>query len=146
VTQSVGTAVSALGVVVAVTADPSRILVGGVALIAVVGGIVAAIYATKRKAELEAANGAAAAWKEERDAEKAKADRLDLALRDEIAARQQAESRTDIRRIEKLCADNHSDVLKILKGLEDALRANTTAVEFLAKQGLSPIIDRGATS
>jgi hypothetical protein len=136
VTQAIGTAVPSLGVVVA-SASASSVLLGGVAMISIVSGVVAAIYATKRSSELQAARGASAAWKEERDAEKAKVERLEEILRSEVAARQQAESRTDIRRLEAICADNHSDVVDLLKKLEDTLRANTTAVEFLAKQGMN---------
>lgn len=113
----------------------SENLVSAVSLIAVAGGVAAAVFTAKTRTErnvlatqLSAAEGAAEAWKLERDAEVAKAERLAADLRAESAARVAAEARTDITRIEQQVVDNHkqmlknhSDVIAMVGGLERIL-------------------------
>ena len=93
--------------------------VSAASLIAIVGGVAAAIFTAKTRTErnalltqVEIEKGAAEAWKTERDAEVAKAERLAHDLRSEAAARIAAESRTDITRIEKQVVDNHAQMLE----------------------------------
>lgn len=113
----------------------SQELTGGVALVAIVSGCAAAIFTAKTRAERNALmtevgvqRGAAEAWKTERDAEMARAERLALDLRNESAARIVAEARTDITRIEKQAVENnaqalsnHHDVLTLVAGLQSLL-------------------------
>lgn len=124
----------AASMLVATAASASSTLVSGLALIAVIGGVVSAIYTARCRTLLTTERGAAKAWREERDAEAAKADRLELALRDAEAARHAAEARTDITRLEKLVTSQHTDLMAILGAVKDSLHAATTAVEFLSKQ------------
>ena len=122
-------------------------LLSGAALVAIVGGVAAAIFTAKTHAEkaalltqVELERGAAEAWKIERDAEVAKADRLAQDLRTEAAARVAAEARTDITRLEQQVVDNHkqtlqnhSDVVQLVGGLRMVL-------EEIAKNTAPPVI------
>jgi hypothetical protein len=113
VTQAVGTAAAVLGVIVAVSASASSVLVGGVAMISIVSGD--RRRDLRDEAKFGAASrerGASAAWKEERDAEKAKVERLDLEILRERGRRAAAGGEPDRHSPprEAICADNHSDV------------------------------------
>ena len=106
----------------------SQELMGGVSLIAIVAGVAAAIFTAKTRAQrdsyrsqVDLANQAADAWKTERDAEVAKAERLALELRTEAQARIAAEARTDIRKIEQQIATNHKDALALFAGIKEVL-------------------------
>lgn len=105
------------------------VLYSAAAAIAVVGGVASAIYGAKKKAELEGARGAlevsaaaASAWKEEREAEKAKAERLEEQLREETSLRKAAEARTNIKQVEALLIDQHREALAILAAVKDTLQ------------------------
>ena len=85
--------------------------------------------------------GAAAAWREERDAAVDKADRLEVKV-DEQAREIDAlktkvgdlEKRTDYEAYAKQSRRDHEQILKSLSEITRGLQANTTAVEFLIKQ------------
>jgi len=100
----------------------SSILYGTVAAMAIIAGIVSAVYGARTKTALEAAKDAASAWKEERDAEVAKAERLTEQLRTESANRKAAEARTDLTRVEAMLVDQHREALAILTAIKDTLQ------------------------
>jgi TolA-binding protein len=85
--------------------------------------------------------GAAAAWREERDAAVEKAERLDEVIADNAEKISQLEKkvadlekRTNIEAISERSSLEHRSILDALSALEKGLNANTTAVEFLLKQ------------
>lgn len=119
---------SLAGALIVASGSVSQEIMGGSALIAILGGIGAAIFTAKTGAERNALRGqvdlqkqAADAWKTERDAEVVKAERLAAELRSEAQARIAAEARTDIRKVESQIAANHADALVLFSGIKDIL-------------------------
>jgi predicted secreted Zn-dependent protease len=104
-----------------VSAD--AVTIGGV--IALVSGAAGAIYTTRNRTELKATQGASVAWREERDAAVAHAERLEKELRDESRRRSTAEARTDISALTAQIALNHRDIIAVLDQIAKAMMSFT---------------------
>lgn len=126
---------------VALAAASTDLVVSGAAMITIVAGIAGAVYGTKRKTELVAARGEAEAWRGERDAAVAKADRIEAENRrlvEEVAhLREQTNLSSIVETLQAVAArasEEHGQIVVALKGIETSLIQNTEAVKFLAAQ------------
>lgn len=117
------------------------LIVTGAGLTTIAAGIAGAVYGTKRKTELDAARGSAAAWQGERDAAVAKADRVEAEHRrllEEVAHLREQTNLTlivdELKAFGARAGEEHQEIVRTLKGVETSLVQNTEAVKFLASQ------------
>lgn len=123
-----------VGGIVAATGVQGEVVTGG-ALIAIVAGIAAAVVNARTRARLEDAYGqikaaqdtadlahaASESWKSEYQAGVVRAERLARDLLAETAARNAAEARTDITRLEEQTAENQAAVIHMLGSIQQVL-------------------------
>lgn len=124
-----GVIVSLVGYAIASTLGDNLSLV--VSVVFIVGGVAGAIMGTRQKATNQGLRDAGYAWREERDAERAKADRLTTEKADLTAKVSRLEEelrhRPEISEVVTEIRAGQSELSK-------AIAANTEAVRFLASR------------
>jgi hypothetical protein len=117
----IGGALAAAGLALAATSDLAGTVSRYGAVFAFAVAVVAAIYSAKLRTTLEATKGSAEAWREERDAEIAKASRLSELLREAEADRRALAARTDLTELRQQIGQQHQDAMEILGAIRTAL-------------------------
>jgi hypothetical protein len=124
-----GIAITGIGYLVATTLGDNLGLV--VSVVFIVGGLSGAIMGARQKAANQALRDAGQAWRDERDAERARADRVERENADLTAkigrVEEELRARPEISEIVKEIRAGNGEMVK-------AITATTTAVQFLASR------------
>lgn len=123
--SSAGSLLGGITVVAGVVASAGDEITHYGALAAMALGFVASVYSVKLKTTLQAAQGSADAWKDERDAAIARADRLAEAVAAAEArahaAETRLEARPDLTALQVQMREQHSEAMQAFGGMTSAL-------------------------